>query len=64
MDKKLLKIKDSNAYSGKINEIITDLLQHLKNEQDNVNGEIKDLRDCLYKWSFESKTFNIYKTYI
>ena len=59
MDKKLLKIKDSNAYSGKINEVTTDFLEHLKNKQDNVIGEIQDLSDCLYKWSFESKAFYV-----
>ncbi|EDV24803.1 uncharacterized protein TRIADDRAFT_25150 [Trichoplax adhaerens] len=56
MDKKLLKVKDAAAYSDRMNDAITDFLMHLdkKRQEDNMDGEIKDLKDSLYKWSFET----------
>ncbi|EDV24804.1 uncharacterized protein TRIADDRAFT_56983 [Trichoplax adhaerens] len=56
LDKKLLKVKDVSAYSGRMNDVITDLINYLTKKQleDDLNGEISNLRDCLYKWSFET----------
>lgn len=57
MDKKLLKVKDVGAYCGRMNHVISDFIAYIKRKQidDNLNGELTDLQNCLYKWSFESK---------
>ncbi|EDV24791.1 uncharacterized protein TRIADDRAFT_25545 [Trichoplax adhaerens] len=56
MDKKLLKMKDVSAYSGRMNEVISDLISHIKRKQieDNLNGELSNLQNAIYKWSFET----------
>lgn len=58
MDKKMLKVKDVSAYSDRMNEVIDDLITHIKRKrtEDNLDGELANLQDTLYKWSFESKT--------
>lgn len=56
MDKKLLKVKDVATYADRMNDVVTDFITLLENNQNgNVNEEVTDLKDCLYKWSFESK---------
>ena len=59
MDKKLLKMKDIAAYSDRMNQVISDLIAYIKRKQveDNLNGEMANIQDALYKWSFESKMF-------
>lgn len=63
MDKKLLKMKDVSAYCDRMNEVIDDLLAYMKRKQveDNLDGELANIQDTLYKWSFESK-ISIYAT--
>lgn len=57
IDKKLLKMKDIAAYSDRMNQVISDLITYIKRKQkeDTLNGEIADLSDAIYKWSFECK---------
>ena len=56
MDKKLLKVKDVSAYADRMNDIVTDFIALVKHKQSrSEKGEIDNLKDCLYKWSFESK---------
>ncbi|EDV24787.1 uncharacterized protein TRIADDRAFT_56952 [Trichoplax adhaerens] len=56
MDKKLLKLKDVSAYSERINQVITDLIAHIRQKRitDNRNGELANLKDALCKWAFET----------
>ncbi|EDV24792.1 uncharacterized protein TRIADDRAFT_56957 [Trichoplax adhaerens] len=56
MDKKLLKMKDVSAYSERMNRVISNLILYIKRKQieDNLNGELGNLQDSLYKWSFET----------
>ncbi|EDV25236.1 uncharacterized protein TRIADDRAFT_56978 [Trichoplax adhaerens] len=62
MDKKLLKLKDVKAYDNRLNEVTTDFIHYIKRRriEDNLNGEIINLKECLYKWSFESINTVIY----
>ncbi|EDV24789.1 uncharacterized protein TRIADDRAFT_25487 [Trichoplax adhaerens] len=56
MDKKLLKMKDVGEYCERMNQVISDLISFIKQKQitDNLNGELGNLQDALYKWSFET----------
>ncbi|EDV24788.1 uncharacterized protein TRIADDRAFT_56953 [Trichoplax adhaerens] len=49
-------MKDVSEYSERMNLVISDLITYIKRKQtvDNLDGELGNLRDALYKWSFET----------
>ena len=56
-----MKMKDVKVYSGRMNDVNTDLIRFIERTkvEDNLNGEITNLKECFYKWSFESKYLTI-----
>ena len=53
-------MKDVKAYSSRMNDVITDTIRYIerKKVEDNLNGEIVNLKECFYKWSFESEYYS------
>ncbi|EDV25154.1 uncharacterized protein TRIADDRAFT_12969, partial [Trichoplax adhaerens] len=56
IDKKLLRLKDVSRYSGRMNDVDTSFINLIKTEWtgDHATGEMSNIRNYLFKWSFET----------